>query len=137
MYGRIIVAVDLEHIEQGRALLERAAAFLDEGGEIRLLHVLEDVPGYIAAELPSDISERRRAEAVVELRAMIDPKADIRIAHEVRRGAASGQILQAAEDSGAELIMIASHKPGLRDYFIGSTAARVIRHAKCSVLVER
>ncbi|ATX66725.1 universal stress protein [Roseinatronobacter bogoriensis] len=137
MYGRIIVAVDLEHIEQGRALLERAATFLDEGGEIRLLHVLEDVPGYIAAELPSDISERRRAEAVVELRAMIDPKADIRIAYEVRRGAASGQILQAAEDSGAELIMIASHKPGLRDYFIGSTAARVIRHAKCSVLVER
>ncbi|WP_296478154.1 universal stress protein [Roseinatronobacter sp.] len=137
MYGRIIVAVDLEHVEQGRALLKRAARFLDEGGEIRLLHVLEDVPGYIAAELPSDISERRRAEAVVELRAMIDPKADIRIAHEVRRGAASGQILQAAEDSGAELIMIASHKPGLRDYFIGSTAARVIRHAKCSVLVER
>lgn len=137
MYGRIIVAVDLEHIEQGRALLQRAATFLDEGGEIRLLHVLEEVPGYIAAELPSDISERRRAEAVVELRAMIDPKADIRIAHEVRRGAASGQILQAAEDSGAELIMIASHKPGLRDYFIGSTAARVIRHAKCSVLVER
>jgi universal stress protein F len=137
MYGRIIVAVDLEHIEQGRALLQRAATFLDEGGEIRLLHVLEEVPGYIAAELPSDISERRRAEAVVELRAMIDPKADIRIAHEVRRGAASGQILQAAEDSGAELIMIASHKPGLRDYFIGSTAARVIRHAECSVLVER
>lgn len=137
MYGRIIVAVDLEQIEQGRALLARAASFLDAGGEIRLLHVLEEVPGYIAAELPSDISERRRAEAAVELRAMIDPNEDVRIIHEVRHGPASGQILQAAEDSGAELIMIASHKPGLRDYFIGSTAARVIRHAKCSVLVER
>jgi len=45
--------------------------------------------------------------------------------------------LQAAEDCDANLIMIASHKPGLRDYFIGSTAARVIRHAQCSVLVER
>ena len=137
MYGRIIVAVDLEQIEQGRALLTRAASLLDAGGEIRLLHVLEEVPGYIAAELPSDISERRRAEAAVELRAMIDPNEDVRITHEVRHGAASGQILQAAEDSSAELIMIASHKPGLRDYFIGSTAARVIRHAKCSVLVER
>ena len=137
MYGRIIVAVDLEQIEQGRALLTRGASLLDAGGEIRLLHVLEEVPGYIAAELPSDISERRRAEAAVELRAMIDPNEDVRITHEVRHGAASGQILQAAEDSGAELIMIASHKPGLRDYFIGSTAARVIRHAKCSVLVER
>ncbi|TQM93519.1 universal stress protein [Roseinatronobacter monicus] len=137
MYSRIIVAVDLEQIEQGRALLTRAASLLDAGGEIRLLHVLEEVPGYIAAELPSDISDRRRAEAAVELRAMIDPQDDLRVAHEVRHGAASGQIIQAAEDSGADLIMIASHKPGLRDYFIGSTAARVIRHAKCSVLVER
>ncbi|MGL4415628.1 universal stress protein [Roseinatronobacter monicus] len=137
MYGRIIVAVDLEQIEQGRELLTRAASLLDAGGEIRLLHVLEEVPGYIAAELPSDISGRRRAEAAVELRAMIDPQDDLRVAHEVRHGAASGQIIQAAEDSGADLIMIASHKPGLRDYFIGSTAARVIRHAKCSVLVER
>jgi universal stress protein F len=137
MYARIIVAVDLEHGAQGQQLLARAASLLDAGGEIRLVHVLEDVPGYIAAELPSDISERRRAEAAVELRAMIDPKADIRMEHEVRHGAASGQILQAAEDCGADLIMIASHKPGLRDYFIGSTAARVIRHAQCSVLVER
>jgi universal stress protein F len=137
MYGRIIVAVDLEQIEQGRALLTRAASFLDAGGEIRLLHVLEEVPGYIAAELPSDISERRRAAAAVELRAMIDPNEDVRVVQEVRHGPASGQILQAAEDSGADLIMIASHKPGLRDYFIGSTAARVIRHATCSVLVER
>ncbi len=137
MYGRIIVAVDLEQIEQGRALLARATSFLDAGGEIRLLHVLEEVPGYIAAELPGDISERRRAAAAVELRAMIDPNEDVRVVHELRHGPASGQILQAAEDSGADLIMIASHKPGLRDYFIGSTAARVIRHATCSVLVER
>ncbi len=137
MYARIIVAVDLDHLEQARALFARAASLVDGGGEIRLLHVLEEVPGYVAAELPSDLSERRRAEAVVELKAMIDPAQELRVTHEVRHGAASGQILQAAEDSGADLIMIASHKPGLRDYFIGSTAARVIRHAQCSVLVER
>ncbi len=137
MYARIIVAVDLEHLAQAKALLQRAAALIDAGGEIRLVHVLEEVPGYIAAELPSGIAERRRAEAAVELRSMIDPAAGLRMVHEVRHGAASGQILQAAEDSGADLIMIASHKPGLSDYFIGSTAARVIRHAQCSVLVER
>lgn len=137
MYARIIVAVDLEHLDQARALLNRATALLDAGGEIRLVHVLEDVPGYLAAELPADLGERRRAEAAVELRAMIDPALDIRMVHEVRHGAASGQILAAAEETGADLIMIASHKPDLRDYFIGSTAARVIRHARCSVLVER
>lgn len=137
MYTRIIVAVDLEHLEQARALLERACALIDAGGEIRLIHVLEDVPGYIAADLPADLAEKRRAEAAVELRALIDPAREVRMVHEVRRGSPAGQILQAAEDSNADLVMIASHKPGLRDYFIGSTAARVIRHATCSVLVER
>ncbi len=137
MYPRIIVAVDLDHLDQAKALLKRAMQLLDAGGEIRLIHVLEDAPGYIAASLPADLAEKRRAEAAVELRALIDPALGLRITHDVRRGAASGQILQAASDSDADLIMIASHKPGLRDYFIGSTAARVIRHASCSVLVER
>jgi nucleotide-binding universal stress UspA family protein len=42
-----------------------------------------------------------------------------------------------AEEKGADLIIIASHRPGLKDYFLGSTAAKVVRHAKCSVLVIR
>lgn len=137
MYPRIIVAVDLDHLDQAKALLQRATRLLDAGGEIRLVHVLEEAPGYIAASLPADLAEKRRAEAAVELRALIDPALGLRIIHEVRHGAAAGQILQAASDSAADLIMIASHKPGLRDYFIGSTAARVIRHATCAVLVER
>jgi nucleotide-binding universal stress UspA family protein len=33
--------------------------------------------------------------------------------------------------------MIASHIPDIYNYFIGATADRVVRHAKCSVLVDR
>lgn len=137
MYARIIVAVDLSELAQARTLLANAVELLDAGGEIRLVHVLEDVPGYLAASLPADLTERRRAEAMVELRAMADPSLEVRIIPDLRHGAASGQIIEAANDSGADLIMIASHKPGLRDYLIGSTAGRVIRHSGCSVLVKR
>lgn len=136
MYKRIVVAVDLGHGELGKSLLDQAMKLIDDGGEIRLLHVLEEVPSYIAAELPRDISDRRNAEARVELKALAhaaNSKAEI----EVRHGAASGQILQCAEDCEADLIMIFSHRPGLSDYFIGSTAARVVRHAQCSVLISR
>ena len=136
MYNRIIVAVDLSDSGQGKGLLERAKKLVDAGGEIRLLHVLEEVPSYIAAELPGDLSDRRRAEARMELKSLA-ADSDARIEPEVRTGAASAQILEAAEDSNAELIMIASHKPGLSDFFIGSTAARVVRHAQCSVLIVR
>ncbi len=136
MYKTIIVAVDLAHGEAGKALLARARALVDQGGTIRLLHVLEEVPSYIAAELPRDLNDRRSAEAKVELGLLADSD-DVTIETEIRSGAASGQIIEAAENCGADLIMIASHRPGLSDYFIGSTAARVVRHAQCSVLISR
>ncbi|MCW1932534.1 universal stress protein [Pararhodobacter zhoushanensis] len=136
MYTNIIVAVDLSHGEAGKALIAKAEQLLDDGGVIRLLHVLEDVPTYIAAELPRDLNDRRQAEAKVELALLSDGKSSA-IQTEIRTGAAASQILQCADDTGADLIMIASHRPGLSDYFIGSTAARVVRHAQCSVLISR
>lgn len=138
MYKRIVVAVDISHGDLGGALLEKGVALLDEGGEIILLHVLEDVPAYIASELPRDLSERRRAEASVELKTIAGGVgAGVKVMTEVRHGPASGEILACAKDAGADLVMIASHRPGFQDYFIGSTAARVVRHSQCSVLISR
>ncbi|PWE26869.1 universal stress protein [Pararhodobacter marinus] len=136
MYKHIIVAVDLSHGDAGKALIQKAVQLLDEGGTIRLLHVLEDVPSYIAAELPRDLNDRRKAEVKVELNLLAEG-VPATVEPEIRTGAASGQILQCAEDTKADLIMIASHHPNLSDYFIGSTAARVVRHAQCSVLISR
>lgn len=136
MYKTIIVAVDIGHGELGKELLGKAVQLLDKGGKIRLLHVLEEIPAYVAAEMPADLKDRRQAEARMELKSLaqsVDAPAEV----EVRTGAASGQILQCAEDNDADLIMIASHRPGLSDYFIGSTAARVVRHAQTSVLISR
>lgn len=136
MYKHIVVAVDLAHGDAGKALMTKAIDLLDQGGVVRLLHVLEDVPSYVAAELPRDLNDRRQAEAKMELGVLIENK-DVTIESEIRTGAPAGQILQCAEDNSADLIMIASHRPGLSDYFIGSTAARVVRHAQCSVLISR
>jgi len=55
----------------------------------------------------------------------------------VRTGRSYSSILDVADEKEAELIIIASHRPGLQDYFLGSTASKVVRHAKCSVLVVR
>ena len=59
------------------------------------------------------------------------------VAVEVRIGHPYRTILDVADEKGADLIIIASHQPGLQDYLLGSTAAKVVRHAKCSVLVVR
>ena len=55
----------------------------------------------------------------------------------VRQGAPATQILEAAEEIGADMIVIRSHDPGMSNYFLGSVAGRVVRHAHCSVLVVR
>lgn len=136
MYKSILVAVDISHGDVGKALLARAAKLLDEGGAIHLVYVLEDVPPYVLAELPKETIANRRSEAVEALRAIADDaKAAVSVV--VRGGHPSSGILEVAEENRCDLIMIASHRPDLRDYFIGSTAARVVRYAQCSVLVSR
>ena len=53
------------------------------------------------------------------------------------KGYSGRTIVDHAADVGADCMVIASHKPDLRDFFLGSTAARVMRHAPCAVHVTR
>ena len=52
-------------------------------------------------------------------------------------GAPKDQILKLADSINADLIIIASHRPDITTYLLGSNAAVVVRHAKCPVLVVR
>jgi len=52
-------------------------------------------------------------------------------------GHAGRTIVDYATETGIDCIVIGSHKPGLNDYFLGSTSARVVRHAPCAVHVLR
>jgi len=45
--------------------------------------------------------------------------------------------LAVAEEAVADLIVVGSHRPAMKDYLLGTNAARVVRHARCSVLVAR
>ena len=55
----------------------------------------------------------------------------------MRQGTIYSEILKVAEDCSADLIIMASHRPELKDYMLGPNASRVVRHANCSVLVVR
>jgi xylitol oxidase len=52
-------------------------------------------------------------------------------------GSPGSEILALAARLKADAIIVGSHKPGVSDYLIGSTAARVARHANCTVVVDR
>lgn len=136
MYKSILVAVDISHGDVGSELLKRAKGLVDDGGKLHLVYVLEDVPPYVLAELPRETIANRKSEAKAQLEA-IAASAGVQAEVHVQGGHPSSGILEASKEFGADLIMIASHRPDLRDYFIGSTAARVVRYAQCSVLIAR
>ena len=136
MYKKIIVAVDVSALDRGERILARAAGLVDEGGRIVLLNVVEDLPGYILAEVPVSISKDARADArekLTDLSRRLGVEADI----EVRQGPPAHEILSVAQALDADLVIIGSHKPDLSNYFIGATADRFVRHSKCSVLIDR
>ncbi len=136
MYRKIIVPVDLSASEKGEKILEKAKALLDADGEIVLINVVEELPGYMAIDLPVDLIENAVKDARTRL-AELKTKTGFNGSHEVRSGAPAREILAAAEEHESDLIIIASHMPDFTNYFIGATADRVVRHAKCSVLIDR
>lgn len=136
MYDTIIVPIDLSQETKGRSILDLAMRLGGKGAKIVLAHILEEIPGYVAIEMPSGLIEQsgiNAREKLTEIAAAAGVDAEI----VVRTGHPANQILELAEEKKADLIIVASHRPGLQDYFIGSTAARVVRHAACSVLVTR
>ena len=136
MYKTILVPIDMSHIEEGKSTIEIAKKYGGENTRIILLHVIEEIPGWAAAEIPTGIMDQSRQSTQDELRA-IASAASVKADVEIRSGHPYKTILEKAEEEEAELIVIASHKPGFQDYFLGSTAAKVVRHARCSVLVVR
>lgn len=136
MYDRILVPIALDHISHANDSLEIAHRLLKEGGTITLLNVIEDIPTFAQSYLPEGTLKANEEHAVDALNALAQEKGSAYSAH-IIHGKASIAILEFAAKKDADCIVIASHKPGLEDYFIGSTAARVVRHAKCCVHVLR
>lgn len=136
MYKTIIVPVDIGNMERVPSMIDAARKLGGDDAKIVLTSIVERLPSYVSAEIPEGYHHRAEEIATEELNKIKSDtglKADIAI----RTGYPSRGILDVADETGADVIVIASHRPGLEDYFIGSTASKVVRHAKCSVMVIR
>ncbi len=141
MYKSILIAVDL--IDEGAwrtplvAGVEQARKF---GAQLTILTVIREIEAIIeakagpvayemiAASLEIVLAERVREVGAADLHPQLVVSHDPSIYTE---------ILGIAEDAGVDLIVVGSHRPAMKDYLLGTNAGRVVRHAKCSVLVAR
>ncbi|MEZ5534273.1 MAG: universal stress protein [Thiolinea sp.] len=135
MYQNILVPVAIGHGGTTDTALKIARALCDEGGKITLLNVAEPLHAEVSQYIPADVLEENKESVRAELRALAAGIGGAQV--EVLRGSPGITITEYAGEHKVDLIIVASHRPGLRDYFLGSTAARVVRHAECAVHVVR
>ena len=142
MYKDILLPVDLAHLDEEMRAVEFAVEYAQTFGST--LHMLTVVPDYglsiVGGYFPADHERTSVARANSELRAFTGRviPSGIRHRHIVDHGVIYRIILHYAREVGSDLVVMSSgRRLDLADYLLGPNAARVVRHAKCSVLVVR
>ena len=140
MYRKILVPVDLADTDLAKPAVETAVGMAQaSGGTVRLINILPMTPVMLAEYVPPDFDTQQRkssedALAIIARECGLDPS---RVSVNVRQGGIYHEVLEEAQTIGADLIVMSSHRPAMRTYFLGSNAGHVVRYAKCSVLVVR
>ena len=135
MFNSILIPVALDHEVDFTTIIATARQLLADGGKITLVAVVEDIPAYVAEYATVKPTEHLREDIRQRLRALAKGKEDLEVA--VLSGKPGVAIPDLASETSADLIVINSHKPGVEDYFLGSTTSRVVRRSHCAVLVLR
>jgi nucleotide-binding universal stress UspA family protein len=134
MYRKVLVPMALTHDVSPRTL-QIAKTLCDADGEIVALHVYETPQPSVSSFLDEDAVKAgfEKARALLMEKLKDNPN----VTPKIVQGHSARTIIDFARDNGVDCIVMGSHKPGLSDYFLGSTAARVVRHAPCAVHVNR
>jgi nucleotide-binding universal stress UspA family protein len=137
---RILVPVDFS--DCSTKALQYAIPFARQfAAELILLHVVQpfvaipEMPSVDAALVQSQMRGAGKRQ-LDTLRGTIDDEIPSNTL--LRVGSPHVEIINAAKESGIDLIILSTHgRTGLAHVFLGSTAERVVRHAGCPVLVVR
>ena len=141
-YVHVLVAIDFSAFSDDAARRAAGIARISSAGLTRL-HVVdyfpEDVPLEVVApedEDPADYLRRHASDRLAALAREVGQEDAVgKVAFSTH--SARHEIIRAAREEGADLIVVGSHgRRGLAEY-LGSTAHAVIHGAHCDVLVVR
>ena len=126
MYTNILIPVLFDDGHDAGESLIAAQALAAEAAQFTVMHVVEEVPAYAALAISEDILSRTFRVADESLKAAAEklPGSTTKLL----RGHPGPAIVDYASKNGVDCIVLRSHRPGLQNYFIGSTADRVVRH---------
>ncbi|MGO7655279.1 universal stress protein [Rhizobium ruizarguesonis] len=136
MYRTIICGIGMGSRQTAIRILRRAAALVDEGGSVIFMHVIENIPHRHLMDLPEEFETNAIVDAEKKLSSLCK-ELEIPAVIEVRIGVAASLLVSSAREKSADLILLSSHVPDITDYVFSSIVEKVVRHAGCSVLVDR
>ena len=140
MFKKILVPVDLADPEFVKPALDTAVELATaSNGDIRLINVIPMTPVMLAEYVPPDFDVQQRGSAEEAL-AIVAQESGLdagKVSSVVRQGGIYHEVLEEAKTFGCDIIVMSSHRPAMKTYFLGSNAGHMVRYAKCSVLVVR
>lgn len=135
MYKNILVPLSFDIGKDTNQALDVAQTLCADNGKLCLFHVVEHIPQYSDKWLPENRLDIAKEVITKKMKPLIEGLEHASI--EIVEGHSGRTILDFAKSHSIDCIVIASHRPGIQDFFLGSTAARVVRHAHCAVHVVR
>lgn len=137
MFKKILVPVDLEHIDRlQKALTVAAAEAGQHGASVVYMGVTEETPGDVAhnpkeyeSKLAAFVAQQAQTHGITaEALAVVstDPAVEI-----------NKLILKTVKDTGADLVVMASHPPRMLDWILPSHGGHIAEHSEVSVFVIR
>ena len=140
MFQKILIPVDLADPEFVKPALTTGVELATaSGGLVRLINVIPMTPVMLAEYVPPDFDVQQRGSAEEALATIAkDSGLDAaKVSTVVRQGGIYHEVLEEAKVFGCDVIVMSSHRPAMKTYFLGSNAGHMVRYAKCSVLVVR
>jgi len=141
MYKDILLAIDLNDEASWPKAVAAAVEFCrNEGGTLHVLTVVPDFGMSIVGQyFPGGYEQDIKTKVMAALKEFVKRHVPdgINVQHVVGEGSIYEVILNIAEKISADLIIVSAHRPDLKSYLLGPNAARVVRHANCSVMVVR
>lgn len=141
MYKNVLLAIDMDSERSWSHAVPVAVETCRHHGAT--LHLMTVIPDFGMSIVGSFFPEGYEHQALEKARDHLHTFAKEHIPDEVTvechvgHGRPYEQILAAAQKLPADLIIMGAHQPGAEDYLLGSTASKVVRFAKCSVLIAR
>lgn len=140
MSKKILLPIDMSEEESWKKPLAEAIDLLGADGVLHVASVFPDfrsaqVASYFRKDFESDALHNFGEALTVWTNANVPD--EVQVQPHVLHGTIYDEILRAATRLDVDVIVMGAHRPALKDYLLGPNAARVVRHAECSVYVVR